>query len=41
MENNNAREDIEKITMKILDNLKNVEVVNVDHSSYRNGGGNP
>lgn len=42
MENNNSREYIEKITKKILENLKNVTAVCVDHSYYRNhSGGHP
>eukprot|EP00347_Sterkiella_histriomuscorum_P011199 403373368 len=36
MENNNSRESIEKSTQEILQNLKNVQAVNVDHSYYRN-----
>ena len=36
MENNNPREEIEKLTKKIIDNLKNVDAVNVDHSNYKN-----
>jgi len=38
MENNNHRDDIEKTTKQILENLKQVEAVTVDHSNYRNGG---
>ena len=41
MENNNKREDLEKIFKKIQDHLKHVSPVNVDHSSYRNQGGHP
>ena len=37
MENNNTREELEKVTKQILDNLKNVQAINVDHSYYRNG----
>jgi hypothetical protein len=36
MENNNPRDEIERITKKIIDNLKNVDAVNVDHSNYKN-----
>ena len=36
MENNNSKEEIEKIVKKIQDNLKNVTPANVDHSAYRN-----
>lgn len=39
MENNNSREHLDKCTQQILENLKNVRAVNVDHSNYRNGGG--
>ena len=41
MENNNPKQELERITKKIIENLKNVEAVNVDHSSYRNQGGHP
>lgn len=41
MENNNSRENVERTTKKILENLKNVNAVNVDHSNYRNQGGFP
>jgi len=33
MENNNSREQLEKMTKRILDNLKNVQATTVDHSS--------
>jgi hypothetical protein len=36
MENNNSREVMEKLTKQVIENLKNVDAVNVDHSSYRN-----
>lgn len=35
MENNNTRDHLEKCTKQILENLKNVRAVNVDHSNYR------
>jgi histone deacetylase 1/2 len=41
MENNNSKERVEQITKQILDNLKHVSAVNVDHSSYRNRLGHP
>lgn len=41
MENNNSREDLERLKTKILDNLKHVEAINVDHSNYRKNGNNP
>jgi histone deacetylase 1/2 len=36
MENTNHMDEIEKITKKIIDNLKNVDAVNVGHSNYKN-----
>lgn len=36
MENNNNKEEIERITKQIIENLKNVTATNVDHSNYRN-----
>jgi hypothetical protein len=41
MENHNSREYIEKHVNELLENLKNVSAVNVDHSNYRNQGGYP
>jgi len=38
MENLNSPEDIERTTKLILENMKNVSAVNVDHSNYKNGG---
>ena len=38
MENSNSREELEKRTKIILDNLKNVQAITVDQSSYRKGG---
>ena len=41
MENMNKREEMERHTKEIIENLKHVSAVNVDHSSYRNASGHP
>lgn len=41
MENHNPKEELERITKKIMENLKHIDAVNVDHSSFRNNGGHP